>query len=91
MSRKSPHALLKVSFEKMCFQCCLEDTDCCTGSAIVWKCIPNVIHSVDYIQYSSTSFIITNYLQCFTHELLLNVDQTSCLFCITIASPGEYK
>ena len=36
-SRKSPHVLLRVSFEKMCFQCCLEDTDCCAGSDIVWS------------------------------------------------------
>jgi len=40
MSRESPHVLLKVSFEKMCFLWCLEDTDYCTGSDIIWKCIP---------------------------------------------------
>ena len=42
MSRKSPHVLLNVSFEKMCIQCCLEDTDFCAGSDIVWKCIPGL-------------------------------------------------
>ena len=40
ISSKISHVLLKVSFENMCVQCCLEDTDCFTGSDIVWKCIP---------------------------------------------------
>ena len=47
MSKKSPHALLKVSFEKICFQCCLEYTDCCAGSDIVWKCIPGLCWGYD--------------------------------------------
>ena len=42
MSMKSPHVLLKANFEKMCFWCCLENTDCCAGSDIVWKCIPGL-------------------------------------------------
>ena len=31
-----------VSFKKLCIQCCLEGTDCCAGSDIVWKCIPGL-------------------------------------------------
>ena len=32
---KVQSVILKVSCEKMCFQCCLEDTDFCAGSDIV--------------------------------------------------------
>ena len=26
----------------MCLQCCLEDTDCCAGSDVVWECVPGL-------------------------------------------------
>ena len=39
---ESSHVLLKVTFKKMCLQGCLEDTDCCAGSDVVWKCIPGL-------------------------------------------------
>ena len=40
--RESSNVSLKVSFKKTCLHSCLEDTDCCAGSDVVWKCIPGL-------------------------------------------------
>ena len=45
---ESSHVSLKVSFIQMCIQYCLEDTDCCAGSDVIWKCIPGLCCGVTY-------------------------------------------
>ena len=39
---ESSHVSLIVNFKNICLQSCVEDTDCCAGSDVVWKCIPGL-------------------------------------------------
>ena len=40
-------SLIVISLKKMCLQGCLEDTDFCAGSDVVWECIPGLCCSYD--------------------------------------------